>query len=131
MDYNSRLIIDINNDVNIKTDIENGIIFLPFLSDFITNIEIISSITFDFEKIHKEKIKDKDIKNKLGSYKRIKKDDILLYEKCIVCFENYKAKEGVRKLVCCDKNIHKKCLDKWLKKSNTKCCPLCRAELLR
>lgn len=60
------------------------------------------------------------IKN-LGGYKRIKEDS---QDECAICLDNYVLNEGVRDLKC-NHRFHKKCIDKWFKRSLN--CPVCRA----
>jgi hypothetical protein len=59
---------------------------------------------------------------------KIKKDDKIVLENCLICMENYKINEYKRVLPDCKHYFHKKCIDKWLKKKSS--CPICRAELL-
>lgn len=60
----------------------------------------------------------------LGSYRRIKEDDTLIDNDCVICMSNYQKDEGVRELDC-KHTFHKKCIDKWLKEGSV-CCPVCR-----
>lgn len=59
---------------------------------------------------------------------KIKKDDNIVLENCLICMENYKMNEYKRVLPRCKHYFHKKCIDKWLKKKSS--CPICRDELL-
>jgi hypothetical protein len=59
---------------------------------------------------------------------KIKKDDNIILEDCLICMENYKMNEYKRVLPRCKHYFHKKCIDKWLKKKSS--CPICRDELL-
>ena len=70
----------------------------------------------------------KEINEKISPPLKIKKNDIILNESCLICIENYKCNELKRILPKCKHCFHKKCIDKWLKKSAT--CPVCRDLLL-
>ena len=59
---------------------------------------------------------------------KIKNNDPLLEESCLICYDKYKTGEYKRILPKCNHFFHKKCVDKWLKKNST--CPICRDELL-
>ena len=65
---------------------------------------------------------------KLGRYKQIKKDDLLLKDniKCSICHESFLKGEYKRNLPLCKHNFHKKCIDKWFK--TTRECPICRCD---
>ena len=69
-----------------------------------------------------------DINKILCKPVKIKKDDNIVLENCLICMENYKMNEYKRILPDCKHYFHKKCIDKWLKKKSS--CPICRAELL-
>lgn len=47
-------------------------------------------------------------------------------EECVICMENFKINQFLRKLDC-DHIFHKRCVDKWLIQGN-QCCPICRKE---
>ena len=68
-----------------------------------------------------------EINNKLGHPCKIKKDDSILNEKCLICIENYKINELKRVLPKCQHFFHKKCIDKWFKKNAS--CPICRDKI--
>jgi hypothetical protein len=70
----------------------------------------------------------KEINEKISHPLKVKKNDIILNESCLICIENYKFNELKRILPKCKHCFHKKCIDKWLKKSAT--CPVCRDLLL-
>lgn len=57
----------------------------------------------------------------LGGYKRIKSN---CDDECTICLDSYVVNEGVRDLKC-NHRFHKRCIDKWFKKSIT--CPVCRS----
>ena len=58
----------------------------------------------------------------LGGYKRIKTDT---KDECSICLDTYVVNEGVRDLKC-NHRFHKKCIDKWFKRSLN--CPVCRTD---
>jgi len=69
----------------------------------------------------------KEINENLCKSEKIKKDDKLLGNTCLICQEDFKIGEYKRKLPNnCNHIYHKKCIDKWLKKKNS--CPICRQE---
>ena len=59
----------------------------------------------------------------MGKYKKIKKDDPLINNECIICLDKYKQNEYKRDLKC-NHSFHKDCLKEWTKDNNT--CPICR-----
>ena len=59
---------------------------------------------------------------------RIKKNDEILGEECLICCDNYKIYEYKRILPKCSHIFHKKCIDKWFKKNST--CPICRHDYI-
>lgn len=68
-----------------------------------------------------------EINNALGKPIKIKKNDIIETENCLICMENYNYGQFKRLLPNCKHCFHKKCIDKWLKKKSS--CPVCRDEL--
>lgn len=71
-------------------------------------------------------LKDKEINRILGtSFKKFNEHTIKDNDKCSICLEEYKLKEGYRTLECCTSTFHKKCIDKWFKTHRLNC-PLCR-----
>lgn len=70
----------------------------------------------------------KEINEKISKPVKIKKDDPLLKEECLICMDKYKIGEFKRHLPKCSHYFHKRCIDKWLKKKCT--CPVCRCNLL-
>ena len=64
----------------------------------------------------------------LDSYRKVKNDDPLLDEECIICGENYKSGEYKRVLPKCKHTFHKRCVDKWLKVADRMDCPVCRED---
>ena len=71
----------------------------------------------------------KEVNEKLGKYKKIGVDDILVAENnsCSICCEVYKPGEYKREL-CCSHIFHKKCIDKWLCGNDN--CPMCRINII-
>lgn len=70
-----------------------------------------------------------DLRSILGKFQKIKSDDPLIYDKCVICLEDYK--QGTYKRVLrCGHTFHKKCIDKWFIKLNEYdkelSCPICR-----
>ena len=57
---------------------------------------------------------------------KIKKDDLVLSENCMICMDDYKINQFKRILPTCNHYFHKKCIDKWFKKTIT--CPICRVK---
>jgi hypothetical protein len=57
---------------------------------------------------------------------KIKKDDSVLSENCMICMDDYKINQFKRILPTCNHYFHKKCIDKWFKKTIT--CPICRVK---
>jgi hypothetical protein len=51
----------------------------------------------------------------------------LLFEKCSICYNQFKMGEYFRKLPLCNHFYHKKCIDKWFMKDKKDMnCPICR-----
>jgi len=63
----------------------------------------------------------------LKKYQKINKLDQLITEQsvCSICLCSYQSGEYKRTLNC-NHIFHKKCVDKWLLKSNKMDCPICR-----
>ena len=106
-------------------------VVLSFLSELYDEIE--ENESGEYEPVsEKEKIirTMKDIKESLGKYKKIPKDDDLIKNKenCSICYNEYKVGEYKREL-CCNHTFHKKCIDKWFIKNNN--CPICRNEIFK
>lgn len=110
---------------NIFDTFNNNFTDSPFFEasndDSIMNMFMNQSLQNDqtqTEKATVEMIRD------LGPYRRIRENDNLLGDKCVICTEEYLKDEGVRELNC--KHVyHKKCIDRWLKEGSV-CCPICR-----
>ena len=93
------------------------------------NIEIIHNNQSENQSEDKNYFKScKDINEKICKSIKIKKNDQLLESNCLICIEDFKEGEYKRELPKCHHVYHKKCIDKWLKKSAT--CPVCRDVLL-
>ena len=60
----------------------------------------------------------------LGNYKRVSKDEVSEDNTCCICLAPYKQGEGKR-ILSCEHEFHKKCIDKWLTVSKKEC-PICR-----
>lgn len=74
------------------------------------------------------KITNKEINNVLGKYEKIKGNDKILENECIICSENFKINEMKRKLPC-SHIFHKKCIDKWFTKYKCRLeCVLCKED---
>ena len=69
-----------------------------------------------------------EINNHLGKSHKIKENDPIIGENCMICMEEYKNREFKRIIPKCQHFFHKKCIDKWLQRSAT--CPVCRCDLL-
>ena len=110
---NSSQFIDINN-----TD-ENSI-------QFDIEFEFISPIEQELDNNYFKNCKE--INEKVTKSEKIKKNDVLLTENCLICIENYVEGQFKRCLPKCKHTFHKKCIDKWLKKNAS--CPVCRDILL-
>ncbi len=72
-----------------------------------------------------KKISNKEKLKHLKNFKKIKEDDKIIDEKCSICLNEFKTGEYKRELFC-GHTFHKKCIDKWLLKSNKMTCPLCK-----
>ena len=60
----------------------------------------------------------------LGNYQRVTKEEVSEDNTCCICLASYKQGEGKR-ILGCNHEFHKKCIDKWLTTSKTEC-PICR-----
>ena len=72
-------------------------------------------------------VKGSKCKHGLGPYYRIKDSDSLIRnnDHCAICLEEYKP-GTYKRTISCNHTFHKKCIDKWFKKSNNFNCPICR-----
>ena len=59
-------------------------------------------------------------------YKHIKKYSLIKEKKCPICLLKYKGSDIIKEFPC-NHIYHKKCILKWLKKSNI--CPLCKYDI--
>ena len=83
------------------------------------------SDTYEYDEKKKEKLL---LELDEFQYKHIQKYNVLMEEKCVICFENFKRVDIIKELPC--KHIyHKDCILKWLKDSNI--CPLCKYDLTK
>ncbi len=110
-----------NNQVSFELAIE---------SNYFIDIEEYLEEYFEDDDVNKEKeltLKDKDINEIFGKYNRITSNtcEEIKNDKCSICLEEYKTKEGYRIVECCNSVFHKKCIDKWCKSQHLNC-PLCR-----
>lgn len=64
----------------------------------------------------------------LQKYQKIKADDELITtgSECCICLQAYKVNQFKRTLHKCNHTFHKKCVDKWLWRSEDMSCPVCR-----
>jgi hypothetical protein len=128
-----------NNIININENVEYDIDF-DFDESCEQNVEnqeneedsetIHINVEFEYDK---EEEKDhfhncQEINENVCKAYKIKKDDPLLSENCLVCMEEFKVAQLKRVLPKCKHHFHKKCIDKWLKKKAN--CPICRDCLL-
>lgn len=101
----------------------NGIDVLYFTQDNQHNSQILDSILNSFINTNTtNKTTTKTI-----PYTKIKEDS---EETCIICMDQFKKGLYKKTLTCQGKHeFHKKCVDKWFKKSMSKTCPICRSGL--
>lgn len=124
----------INEDINVFDSIES--VLENINMNIINNVDNIEDdyIIFNIEFEIKEDDEPKKFKNcnEINSILckpiKIKNNNDILNEYCLICMEKYKLSEYKRELPNCKHYYHKKCIDKWLKKRAT--CPICRDELL-
>jgi hypothetical protein len=69
-----------------------------------------------------------EINSHLGKSHKIKEDDPIIGENCMICMEEYKNREFKRIIPKCQHIFHKRCIDKWLQQNAS--CPVCRCDLL-
>ena len=124
-------LIDVLNNIEItesnKSEIDNIIRYA--LKDF-KNKKGNNDIEVKYLHNNKENMKkiNKNFFSELGKFKKIKKNDTIITQKlnCSICLQKYIPGEYKRTLPNCEHVFHKKCIDKWLKKTDCKHCPLCR-----
>jgi hypothetical protein len=126
-----------NGNINIMNTIENILNDLRNTTQFIdinnTNEDTVQ-FDIEFEIITSPETvlnyfkNCKEINEKVTKSEKIKKNDVLLTENCLICIENYTQGQFKRCLPKCKHIFHKKCIDKWLKKNAS--CPVCRDVLL-
>lgn len=78
---------------------------------------------FDINMYSPSKKSTREFLKKLGKYKKVDKKDIT--SKCLICLNNFKLNEYKRELPVCKHFFHKKCIDIWFHKNETKKCPIC------
>jgi hypothetical protein len=135
MDENEIIMTIYNNNslIFIEEIIEN-IRNLTNITNIINNENNLNNIIFDIEITHLNNINQeafktcKEINQKICKAIKIKSNDDLLKTSCLICMEDYKENEYKRIIPNCNHVYHKKCIDKWLKKTAT--CPVCRTKLL-
>lgn len=93
---------------------------------YVTNRDGETYITFVFSTPKKKTWRDR--MKAFGKYQRVCKGDPLLEpgQCCCVCLQEYQLGEYKRELPVCGHTYHKKCIDKWLRKSHSMTCPICR-----
>lgn len=131
--FNNYILTNEDNQTFYDT-IEN---ILSEINNFnITNMSDVSNndfleINIEFQIIENNKYfkNCNEINNILGNAIKIKKNDSIIKENCLICMENYKISELKRELPICKHYFHKKCIDKWIK--NKASCPICRDELIK
>lgn len=105
-----------------------------FLIDYMFENEIFNTIvtTFEDDKEFSIILKTKnpklsEILGHLETYRKIKNDDTLIGDDCIICLEEFKENQYKRTLGKCSHHFHKKCIDKWFMKNRGNMnCPICR-----
>lgn len=144
MDENNFLLMLQNNNINIFETIQNMLNNIKNNSyitqdDYnINNDNIQISIEF-IEENNDEDDEDDEETSEKNCYKtcseinktlckpiKIKKNDLVLSENCMICMDDYKINQFKRILPTCNHYFHKKCIDKWFKKTIT--CPICRVK---
>lgn len=74
-----------------------------------------------------KKLKINNLLNHLNKYQKIKNNDSIIDDDCIICMEKFESNQYKRVLDKCSHTFHKKCIDKWFKKnSGNMTCPICR-----
>ena len=148
MDENNFLLMLQNNNINIFETIQNMLNNIKNNSyitqeDYnINNDDIQISIEFieenennennnhneeDEETLEKSCYKTcSEINKTLCKPIKIKQNDSVLSENCMICMDDYKINQFKRILPICNHYFHKKCIDKWFKKTIT--CPICRVK---
>jgi hypothetical protein len=115
---------EIHNNINIINMDSDNNDFLQFSIDF----EYVNSIGTNQNEEEEPYFENcEEINTKLNKSEKIKKDDVICSESCLICMDNYKCNQFKRTLPNCKHYFHKKCIDKWLKKKAS--CPICRDKL--
>jgi len=112
-----------NPNIIIFQQISTNLFPEEHLSQIIYSVE--SDIMMQpFETFNVRHVDQKTITKVLGSYSKYKDNDVK--DECPICINNYKINEGIR-ILPCNHTFHKKCVDKWFKKSSFTC-PTCRKD---
>jgi hypothetical protein len=120
------IINDINsNNLIIYDNSSDSAIHIHF--EIIEIIDTQNDATFQSEEENNYFKNCKEINNCIGKSHKIKKDDHIVNESCLICIEKYNVGEFKRYLPKCNHYFHKKCIDKWLRKNAS--CPICRDKL--
>ena len=119
------IIEEIHNNINIINMNSDSNDFLQFSIDF----EYLNNFSTNQNEEEEEPYFEncQEINTKLNKPEKIKKNDIICSESCLICMDNYKCNQFKRTLPNCKHYFHKKCIDKWLK--NKASCPICRDKL--
>ena len=75
--------------------------------------------------MYRKENKNTYLKKNLPKYKKVTSNDVT--QDCSICLESYKE-NTYKRMLHCNHNFHKKCIDKWLKKCSEDNihCPICR-----
>jgi uncharacterized transporter YbjL len=103
----------------------------------VNNEENLIEFDIEFEYVNNEEDTEnnyfkncKEINENICKSEKIKENDELVGNTCLICHEDFKVGEFKRKLPAnCNHIYHKKCIDKWLKKKSS--CPVCRYEFIK
>ena len=107
-----------NNSIVSSSENNEDIIHIDIIFDFLDEEDFINQDDTNYYN------NCKSINNNLCKPIKIKENDHVLSENCLICMEEYKIKQLKRILPKCNHYFHKKCIDKWLKKKAN--CPICR-----
>jgi hypothetical protein len=112
-----------NSSSNSSNNTDNAM-----LTDFFQGLG--ANLSFLFTSFEEEETRNQisweEIKNALGSYRRLKPTDPLIGSdnNCLICLKTFQENQGVRNLSC-EHVFHKKCVDQWFR-SGHQTCPTCR-----
>ena len=96
--------------------------FDAFITETPEGLEILLVLKDDAEPLTMRDV----FKHGLQKYQKIKADDEILGNECCICLQPYAVNQYKRKLHKCGHTFHKKCIDKWLWRSEEMSCPVCR-----